>query len=216
LFFKNWHQKKQNFLQKFSYPKTQNFENFDVYGICHFYNSSSQAQSDLDRLRSDVKKRLTEARNKLNQKLTNHFPELNTNSSVIEFFTDSTVYLGSAENDHDPVLFGRYAISYFFSYRICTICYSWKIAQEITWPRERLRINRVTWFFVRICIFSRITNSTYAVKSTWSYWNFVGKTFFLKQKILQEKNFVKVFRLKFFWILWCSYFIYIFNCNYNI
>jgi len=32
-------------------------------------------------------------------------------------------------------------------YRICTICYSRKTAQEITWPRERLRRNRVTWFF---------------------------------------------------------------------
>lgn len=65
------------------------------------------ARSDLNRLRSDVFQRLTDARNKLNSKLTTHFPELNTNTSIIEFFTDSTVYLGSAENDHDPVLFGR-------------------------------------------------------------------------------------------------------------
>ena len=56
-----------------------------------------------------------------------------------------------------------YTGSHACMYRICTICYSWKTAQEITWPRERLRRNRVTWFFVRIFIVSGITNSTYTV-----------------------------------------------------
>jgi len=50
-----------------------------------------------------------------------------------------------------------------------------KTAQEITWPRERLRRNRVTWFFVRIFIFSAITNSTYTV---------VKKQLFLDKQII--------------------------------
>lgn len=70
---------------------------------------SNLALTDLTRLRQDVYQRLTDARNKLNAKLTTHFPELNSNKSVINgFFTDSTFFLSSAENDHDPVLFGRH------------------------------------------------------------------------------------------------------------
>ena len=69
---------------------------------------ANSSQSDLSRLRENVIQRLRDVRSSLLNKLATNYPELDVNQSIVDFFSDSMFYLTSAENDHDPVLFGRY------------------------------------------------------------------------------------------------------------